>query len=107
MPGAEHYGPGGDPSKGAEEGGVYSMSSQDLIDQPGSPDEASSLLAAGARYDSADSDSDPLLGKDTWVGDEEFAHLPWHRKPSVCDRCSFSDSLPERMLIIHWSRSSG
>lgn len=61
-----------------------------------SPDETTGLLGAGARssYDepppdgfqatTADADSEPPPSrKDSWAGYEEFAGLPWHKRPSV------------------------
>lgn len=52
------------------------------INRTGSPDERTGLLGAGAH--SHDTDDAALLSrKDSWAGAEEFAGLPWHKRPSV------------------------
>lgn len=83
MPGAKSYGSMGDKSKAAEDGGIYTISNAngDYSDDAPS-DEATSLLSAGAQ--DSDPGHQPLARKDTWVGDKEYAHLPWHQQPSVC-----------------------
>ncbi|KAJ4425172.1 hypothetical protein N0V82_000227 [Gnomoniopsis sp. IMI 355080] len=51
------------------------------IDRTPSPDEATTLLGGGAS--DSDPGDDPTLRRDSWVGDKEYAHLPWYRKPHV------------------------
>lgn len=48
------------------------------------PDESTSLLGAGTASSSAGSeDGASPAGKDSWDGYEEFAGLPWYKRPSV------------------------
>lgn len=66
---------------------AYSLSTtrDDEEERLVAPDESTSLLGTGAASSYAGSEDDnPPPGKDSWDGYEEFAGLPWHKRPSVC-----------------------
>ncbi|KAJ0115418.1 hypothetical protein J7T55_012697 [Diaporthe amygdali] len=64
---------------------AYSLSTtRDDEERLVAPDESTSLLGTGAASSYAGSEDDnPPPGKDSWDGYEEFAGLPWHKRPSV------------------------
>lgn len=92
-------------SKRAAEEGVYAIPEVHgaTIDRASSPDETSPLLGIN---DSDDRGIEPLSRKDTWVGEKEFAHLPWYNRPSVCAAARRSKLLM-LMMELTGERCSG
>lgn len=101
MPGADHY--RSHDAKGVDENGVYDIleSHVEVIDPP---NETSRLLGET----DSDSDREPPARTDSWVGDKEYAHLPWYKRPSVrLGPPSNPELAMELMLTLSWPRCGG
>lgn len=95
MPGSENYGTAAGNMAKQHEDDWADRARGASIDRTPSPDEATTLLGA----DASDSEPgvEPQIRRDSWIGDKEYAHLPWYRKPHVrfgtreaCERVSRS-----------------
>lgn len=112
MPGAENYDPAVVKMAKQPEDDALDATRGTSMDMAPSPDEATGLLGAGARartYSASDSDAgdEAPSRKDSWVGDKEYAHLPWYRKPHVRVGARRPRPMLHRILTVNLSRSSG